>query len=382
MKIIIVFLFLLTIPLIVAEETKIDDTKIDDTKIDDTITDDTLTDDTLTDDTLTDDTKTEEIVIDYWAIPDDELVQLAETGDREAQYYLGVLISELENSHNITRLGYVDRNKYHWFELAAAQNHGKSLTIIGKEYLTAFGYYRNQDYIKAEEHFTAGMSEDPESLLLISILTYYGLGAVSDKLLAEKYLIESQHTYYRIPPMIHLQKELVQMIRELTRKDIPEALFILGDFYYTGKTDFYLKDYKKAFRIFNKAGELGNSSAAFMLGTMLYDGIGVLKDLKQSYKWITLSAQSGNLQAIIKAGIMNYFGDGTTIDLEKAFNWFKISAKENDSLSQYFLGVMYFKAEGVEQDLSQTKYWIQKAFENGSATAKRFWDKNKLWSIP
>ncbi|MBN2619125.1 MAG: sel1 repeat family protein [Spirochaetales bacterium] len=317
--------------------------------------------------------------IDYTKLPDDELYELAETGDKEAQYNLALLIEDLIYTKNYQRLDYVERKPFVWYEKAAIQGYPKALTRVGKEYLDNYGYYKKKDINKAIELFTQASDSDQEASLLLAIINYNGIGIPANKERGKQLLEKSQKDFFRVKPMLYLEKELVEMVRELVKENNPNALFILGDFYYFGKTGYYEQSYDKALRLYSQGAELGNSSATYMLGMMYYNGIGVLKDINESFKWINLSAESGNLSAIIKAGIMNYFGEGTTVDYEAALKWFTMGALKMDSLSQYFIGVMYYKGEGTEQNIEQSKKWIKKAFENGSESAKKFWDSKELW---
>lgn len=315
----------------------------------------------------------------YSELPDDELVKLAENGDSEAQYQLGLYLEELKYSDDQLRFSYIERNPYKWYVSAASGNQPDALTKVGKEYLSKFGYFKKQDYGKAVSHFQNAASANSESALLLSILKYWGIGTEQNKEEALNYFRQSVANFHRFKSMIYLEKELIDMIRELGREDNPEALFAMGDLYYFGKTNYYKQDYKKALRLYSQSAELSNCYAAYMLGMMYYNGTGTLKDLKKSYRWIARSAELECMKAQVKIGIMNYFGEGTEVNTGKAFYWFSLTAPKNDPLSQYFLGVMYYKGEGTEKDLSLSKKWIKEAYDNGSASAKKFWDSKELW---
>lgn len=318
--------------------------------------------------------------IDYLNLPDDELVEMADEGDSEAMYQLGLLIEDLEYKKNNLRLNYIDRNMFLWFEKAANLGHPKAITRIAKEYLSEYGYYKKKDYASAIKLLTtAAEKEDSEAQLLLSIIFYKGLGGLKNEETSISYLSSSQKDLYRIKPLLYLEKDLIDMIRDLVKSKNKDALFILGDFYYFGKTGYYEQNYKKAYRLYTQAAELGNSSASYMIGMMLYSGIGVLKDISESFIWINKSANAGNKTAMIKSAIMNYFGEGTDVNIDNSFTLFSKTAEMGDSLSQYFLGVMYYKGEGTDKDLSLAKKWIKKSYENGSLSAKKFWDSKELW---
>jgi len=43
-----------------------------------------------------------------------------------------------------------------------------------------------------------------------------------------------------------------------------------------------------------ESAEQGNPIAQYVLGTMYYDGVGVLKDYKEAAKWIKKAYENGN----------------------------------------------------------------------------------------
>lgn len=318
---------------------------------------------------------------DYKSLPDDELVLLAESGDLKACFTLGMELEELQISGETLRFNSINKDPYYWINLAADGSYSEALTKLGKEYLTSYGHFNKQDYKKSYEYFLKASEQDNEASLLLSILLFHGLGVDKNKELSLDFFNKSQNDFYRIKSFIYLEEKLITMIQSLVKDDTPNALFVLGDLYYFGKSDYYEQDYKKAYRIYEKGGNLGNISCQYMLGMMSYNGVGTLKDLNQSYKWIKLSAQGGNISAKVKLGIMSYFGEGTEINLDVAFSNFKTAAETNDSLAQYFLGVMYYKGEGTDIDMYQSKIWIKKAYENGSPSAEKFWNTKELWKI-
>jgi len=317
--------------------------------------------------------------IDYTTIPDDELVELAKDGDVEAQYSLAILLDQLKYEKNSQRLDYLERDSFKWYELAAQNGHPKSITKVALEYLSEFGQYKVKDYKKCINLLTQSAAEDREAALYLSIMYYFGLGVEKNSQSSLEYLIQSQKNFYRLRPLIYLEKELISMVRDLVKQENPYALFILGDFYYYGKTGAYSQDYKKAYRVYRKAADLGNVSAIYMVGLMNYNGIGILKDLHEAYNWIIKAAENNIIDAISKAGIMNYFGEGTVINYKLAHSLFLKASEGGESLSQYFLGVMYYKGEGCQKDRDLSRKWIKEAYLNGSTSAKKFWETKELW---
>lgn len=99
-----------------------------------------------------------------------------------------------------------------------------------------------------------------------------------------------------------------------------------GYHYYTG-TDGYPLNYNKALECFQKAADLGNSSAMNYLGVMYRNGKNVQKNTQIAADWYykAIKADNGNAYAAHNLGCLYYDGDGVPKDLNKAFEFFKAS---------------------------------------------------------
>ncbi len=73
-----------------------------------------------------------------------------------------------------------------------------------------------------------------------------------------------------------------------------------SDEYYLqiAKDLFTAKQYKQAYQIATKLAENNNVEAQYLLGYMLYYGLGVTIDVEQGSKWINISADTGYRPAI------------------------------------------------------------------------------------
>lgn len=98
--------------------------------------------------------------------------------------------------------------------------------------------------------------------------------------------------------------------------------------YYTGTNGFPL-NYNKALECFQKAAELGNSSAMSYLGFMYQYGQNVIQDSRVAADWYykAIQADNRNAYAAHSLGCLYYDGDGVPKDLNKAFQFFKVSVE-------------------------------------------------------
>ncbi len=75
----------------------------------------------------------------------------------------------------------------------------------------------------------------------------------------------------------------------------PEALFILGNYYYQPPKGTNLrKNLKKSAEFYFKAGIRGNASAQYNFALMLHQGIGVKKSVIESYAWFKLASTNSS----------------------------------------------------------------------------------------
>ena len=68
------------------------------------------------------------------------------------------------------------------------------------------------------------------------------------------------------------------------------------------------KEYDKAFNIFSKAANEGNSHAQNAMGKLYYEGIGVNKDDSIALQWFRKSAEQGYAGAQNNLGVMYEYG--------------------------------------------------------------------------
>lgn len=130
------------------------------------------------------------------------------------------------------------------------------------------------------------------------------------------------------------------------------------------------KNYSKAFNLFSKAAEHGNSDALYYLGVMYMDGLGFDKDYSEAVKWFRKAAVKGNALAQNNLGAMYNKGNGVPQNPAEAIKWYLMAAEQGDTIAQYNIAVMYHEGKGVTQDFEEAFKWYIKSAENGYANGQ------------
>ena len=86
-------------------------------------------------------------------------------------------------------------------------------------------------------------------------------------------------------------------------------------------------------------------------------------------KWYRLAADQGVATAQYNLGSMYYNGRGVLQDYEEAVFWYRLAAEQGNARAQYNLGVMYANGRGLLQDNVVAHTWYNIASANGFAKA-------------
>jgi TPR repeat protein len=92
-------------------------------------------------------------------------------------------------------------------------------------------------------------------------------------------------------------KEAATWYRKAADQGNAAAQFNLGEIYYVGRGDDIARDYKEAANWFRMSAEQGNSGAEIAYGRMYEYGQGMVIDYVQAYKWYLMADASGNQNA-------------------------------------------------------------------------------------
>ena len=81
------------------------------------------------------------------------------------------------------------------------------------------------------------------------------------------------------------------------------------------------------------------------------------------------AAEAGDTAAMSNLGTLYYQGNGVVQDYQQALKWFLEAERGGNTDVQYILGYMYEMGFGTDKDLSQANAWYQKAADNGDTDA-------------
>tara|TARA_B110001450_G_scaffold116737_1_gene110367 strand:- start:118 stop:831 length:714 start_codon:yes stop_codon:yes gene_type:complete len=128
-------------------------------------------------------------------------------------------------------------------------------------------------------------------------------------------------------------------------------------------------DYATAFKEWMPLAEAGGAESQNMLGTMHFEGLGVVKDHEEAIKWFKLAAEQDIVEAQIKLGNMYYSGIGVLQNYAEAIKWYRQSAQKGSAVGQHLVSRMYYEGKGVAQDYDEAMNWyllsvdLENAFE-------------------
>lgn len=116
--------------------------------------------------------------------------------------------------------------------------------------------------------------------------------------------------------------------------------------------------------------EKGDVKAQVELGSIYYNGRGVLEDAAEARKWYGMAAEQGDTGAQTWLGSIYSSGRGGPKDGAAAVKWFLKAAEQGDANAQNWLGNIYSKGRGVPKDDAEAEKWYRKAAANGDLSAQ------------
>ena len=163
------------------------------------------------------------------------------------------------------------------------------------------------------------------------------------------------------------------------------------ELYVKGVKHYYRGERETAVEYFQKASDLGNLDAMFLLGKCYRDGDGVEENEAIGDSLINKAFELGSAEAQIDMGRRYKLDEDTT----QAIYWYQKAAEQGHVYAQYHLGLLYMKLAYTEkidtisndssivyttklndlnpnalQDAEKGGYWLQKAAEQGECHAQ------------
>lgn len=93
--------------------------------------------------------------------------------------------------------------------------------------------------------------------------------------------------------------------------------------------------------------------AAWALGSIMKDGLGVVKDEGLGYKFIEVAALQGLMIAYNTMGVMFMYGSGVEKNVDKAVQYYRLGLEKNFAISQHNLAMFYRLGQHVQIDVNE-----------------------------
>lgn len=151
---------------------------------------------------------------------------------------------------------------------------------------------------------------------------------------------------------------------------VPEAQHDLAAIYTAGRGG-VTQNFEKAAFWFREAADAGVANAAYNLGVLYHQGLGVDKDLDRALYWYRNAAQKGHPEAQYNLGIAHIEGIGTVYDAPLAAAFFEAAANQGVVEAAYNLGLIYENGliDGAPK-AEEALMWYKIAADGGSNDAK------------
>ena len=142
-----------------------------------------------------------------------------------------------------------------------------------------------------------------------------------------------------------------------------------------GVAAFEAGDFKEALAKIQPAAEKGNAQAAYWMGQMYENGLGVKMDAGTALTWYQKAAEGGWADAKFKLGEIYFTGTEDLQDFAKARKWLEQSAHDGNSRAQLDLGRLYANGWGGDKDEIQAYIWYEFAAKQDNYEAVHLRDQ-------
>ena len=168
-------------------------------------------------------------------------------------------------------------------------------------------------------------------------------------------------------------KGAIKILSPIAESGNASAQFYMGSLYFNGlgviaNEQEAAKLHSSAIKIFKEQSENGNKEAISKLGRILADGSQVDDtNFLEELKWLKLASSNGCREASFMLG--NIYNTGhkindtnesdffPIINKKEAFNWFKISAEQGMAFGMINVASFLRLGTGLEQDLKEAFKW-------------------------
>lgn len=318
----------------------------------------------------------------------------AEQGYAEAQLFLGECYEEGKGVKQN------DNKAVEYYQMAAMQDNAQAINNLGVCYLNGTGVKQND-----EEAFNLFSKAANLGLAVaqtnLGDCYYYGRGTQQNKILANEWYEKAaqqvnnnsfkieESGYYKEAKekfdlgynyYFHDQEGLgAQLIKEAADAGYAKAQYYMGEFYVY--SEIFPPDPEQSISWYKKSAEQGYPPAQLALGSAYNNGKILPQDKNKAqilFKSATQSlkalAKNGDAEAQYYLSNCYYSGTGVPEDSEEGFKWLLESAKNNYVDAQSKLGEKYYKGYGIPQNKSLGIFWMEKAAAQGDHYSAEFLD--------
>jgi len=171
---------------------------------------------------------------------------------------------------------------------------------------------------------------------------------------------------------INRDEDLPPTIQELENQafaGVPEAQHDLAALYTAGRGG-VTQNFERAALWFREAADQGVGNAAYNLGVLYHQGLGVEKDLPRALYWYREAAKQNHPEAQYNLGIANIEGIGTSYNAPIAAAFFENAANLGVIEAAYNLGLIYEnRLLGDQVNPEQALMWYHIAANGGNSDA-------------
>jgi TPR repeat protein len=324
---------------------------------------------------------------------DQELLALAQQGDKQAQFDLACVYYHVKDSR-----GNCDFERAaKLFEIVAEQGHVEAQYSLGIMYYKGEGVPKAQggpggllngargDATKAAEWL--GKAAAQGCALAIEFLSVFKLN-IDQKLVAlaqqgnKQAQFELACVYYLAKGVPKDNEKAAEWYEKAAEQGHVESQYNLGVIYCCAqgvpKDDKKAAEWletagKKGREWLGKAAEQGNLPAIKLLSSLpdhvqgVVPGLAVVKEVDQE---LLALAQQGDKQAQFDVGHMYHIDKRVKRDFIKAVEWYEKAAQQGHDKAQYMLAGMYVRGGHVPEDKKRAAELYEKAAEHGHPEAQ------------
>lgn len=130
-------------------------------------------------------------------------------------------------------------------------------------------------------------------------------------------------------------------------------------------------EYRAAMEHWRPVAESGDAVAAFNIGVLYAQGLGLEADPEEAVRWYRQSAHAGYANAQFNLGAAYYSGDGIEKNIPQAVSWWEKAAAQDHAEALYNLATLYRHGRGVQPDAGRARALFSKAASLGDTRARQ-----------